>query len=451
MGGASVCTACVAGRYQESAGQSECMPCEAGKYGRGTGSTSASVCGSCQPGTYSATAGASNCTQCRTGQVQPNEGQVSCNDCSLESKIKTNNAAHTFCIDDQALLSTSLIELMFNKGVALALAFIIAAIFLSLSMAIHYMKAKFLSEATGEDGLAGLEIWQVVLKSVLPGFSFGSEVVLIWGLMTEAQGIGGVMLAFRLLHPCTMTIVAIVMFVSDAAYMPERLRKMVRMSRFNEKFVRKNVPLVGMLLLTTGCEVTMVQLMPWQQSRFYEESIGYPCFDLMTVCMVVKTLQSFVSVICQAAYMMIDSDLSDPTMSIQARILFSLSIALSMVTLIMGVMTLSLKYALLRKVADEEEQEAERKRKQEEEGKKRREEEQQEQEESGLEMGDVYGKSNEELAMDSIPNPMHSAALEMVEKQKEEIEKQNEELRVLREENKAQELEICRLKQQLQQ
>ena len=194
----------------------------------------------------------------------------------------------------------------------------IAVIFLCLAVAMHHMKEKYSAEAN-EVVLADLEILQVALKSVLPGFSFGSEVVLIWGLMTEAQGIGGAMLAFRLLHPCTMTIVAIVMFVSDAAFTPERLRKMVRMSRFNEKFVRKNVPLVGMLLLTTGCDVTMVQLMPWEQSRFYEESMGYPCFDMMMVCMVVKTLQSLVSVICQIGYLWKNSDLSDPTMSIQAK------------------------------------------------------------------------------------------------------------------------------------
>merc|ERR1711871_892565 len=175
MGGASVCTACVAGRYQESAGQSECMPCEAGKYGRGTGSTSASVCGSCQPGTYSATAGASNCTACANGHFQSELGQTSCYSCVEYYNDNTlqSNPSGTGCEKStQDVLSTSLIEVMFNKGVALALAFIIAAIFLSLSMAIHYMKAKFLSEANGDDGLAGLEIRQVVLKSVLPGFSF---------------------------------------------------------------------------------------------------------------------------------------------------------------------------------------------------------------------------------------------------------------------------------------
>ena len=64
---------------------------------------------------------------------------------------------------------------------------------------------------------------------------------------------------------------------------------MVRMSRLNEKFVRKNVAPVGLLVLASGCDVTMLQLMPWEQSRFYEESMGYPCYDLMIVCMVVKT------------------------------------------------------------------------------------------------------------------------------------------------------------------
>ena len=156
------------------------------------------------------------------------------------------------------------------------------------------------------------------------------------------------MLAFRMLHPLTMILLICILFIINDANLPERLRNMVRMSRLNEKFVRKNVAPVGLLILASGCDVTMLQLMPWEQSRFYEESMGYPCFDLMIVCMVVKTLQSLVSVICQIGYVWKNSDLSDPTMSTQAKILFALSITLSTVTLIMGVMMLMLKWALLR-------------------------------------------------------------------------------------------------------
>ena len=69
--------------------------------------------------------------RCPTGQVQPNEGQISCSDYALEGKIKTNNAAHTLCVD------LSIVEVMFNKAVALSLAFIIAVIFLALAVATH--------------------------------------------------------------------------------------------------------------------------------------------------------------------------------------------------------------------------------------------------------------------------------------------------------------------------
>ncbi len=49
------------------------------------------------------------------------------------------------------------------------------------------MKEKYLSEVNDE-ALADLKIQQVPLKSVLSGFSFGSEMVLIWGMMTEKRG-----------------------------------------------------------------------------------------------------------------------------------------------------------------------------------------------------------------------------------------------------------------------
>jgi hypothetical protein len=425
-----MCSLCPAGHFQNSTGSAKCLACPSGKYLDRDGANSSSACAPCPAGSYGDKGGLAECSRCPTGQVQPNEGQTSCSDCSLVSKIKTNNAAHTLCVNNPALLSTSVIELMFNKGVGLSLTFTVAVIFLGLAVAMHHMKEKYSSEAN-EEALADLNIQQVALKSALPGFSFGSEMVLLWGMMTEERGFGGTMLAFRMLHPLIIILLTCTLFVSDAAFMPERLRKMVRMSRLNQKFVRKNVAPVGLLVLTTGCDVTMLQLMPWEQSRFYEESMGYPCFDLMTVCMVVKTLQSFVSVICQAAYVMMNSDLSDPTMSIQARILFSLSIALSMVTLIMGVMTLTLKYALLRKVAEEEEE----KKKKEEEEKAKKEAEARQTDASALEIGDLYANNDEEGATDSIQrvaNPLHSAAMDTIAELREENSKLREELRQYR-------------------
>ena len=93
----------------------------------------------------------------------------------------------------------------------------------------------------------------------------------------------------------------------------------------------------------------------------------------------------------------------------------------------MGVMMLFLKYGLLKKIADEEEKKAE-----------------EVHEVPGIEIGDIYQRRNEDLALDGIPNPLHSATVELVEKQKEE-------LNALKEETKAQKQEILRLQQQQQQ
>ena len=150
------------------------------------------------------------------GTGQPAQGQDSCKECALEGKIKTNNEAHTVCIDNKAPLSTTMVIAMFNKGVALSLAFFIAVVFLALAVAVHKMKAKYSSDFPSSNSLASLEIHQVIVKSALPGFSFGSEVVLIWGMMTEARGLGGAMMVFRLLHPITAIV------LTYALYAPKR-------------------------------------------------------------------------------------------------------------------------------------------------------------------------------------------------------------------------------------
>jgi len=157
--------------------------------------------------------------------------------------IKTNNAAHTVCIDNQALLSTSMVVVMFNKGVALSLAFTIAVVFLALAVAVHKMKAKYLlSDSPSTQSLGSLEIHQVALKSALPGFSFGSEMVLIWGMMTEARGLGTAMLVFRLLHPITAIVLTYARYAPKRFYvLPQYFREMVRKVPLHQDFMLKNV------------------------------------------------------------------------------------------------------------------------------------------------------------------------------------------------------------------
>ncbi len=70
----------------------------------------------------------------------------------------------------------------------------------------------------------------------------------------------------------------------------------------------------------------------------------------MHLCLGVKTLQSAVSVICQITYLVSNSNLHDPTTSPQAKALFGLNIAVSMTSVIMGMVMLLLKGSLLTSV-----------------------------------------------------------------------------------------------------
>ena len=87
------------------------------------GAHSSASCISCSVGKYGGVEGLAECSSCPTGQVQPSEGQDSCKECTLEGKIKTNNEEHTTCIDNKALLSTSMVVVTFHTGGALSLAF----------------------------------------------------------------------------------------------------------------------------------------------------------------------------------------------------------------------------------------------------------------------------------------------------------------------------------------
>jgi hypothetical protein len=420
------CTACAAGQYQPKIGSAKCFLCPAGKFLEGEGANSSAQCLPCPAGTYGDKSGLPQCTRCPTGQVQPKEGQESCKECILEGKIKTNNEAYTECIDNEALMSSSVVEAMFTKGVGLSLSFGVAALFVCLAGAMHYMKMGYNKNA--EHKLGALGVPQVVLKSAMPGFSLGSEVVLIMGMIPAAPYLGWAMLAARVLHPCSVFVLTISMFVPDSACLPAYFRNMMLKSPLGQEFTRRKVPAVCVLLLASGCDCTMLQLMPWLESTFYQESMGYPSLDLMLLCMVIKTAQSLVSVICQAIFIFEKSNLDDPLMTTQAKILFGMSIALSAAQLIMGLMMLLVKWSVLKKVDVEEAQD------------------QQSTAAASLELGDLYkapaGGEDGDVQRWSFHNPIHSNAIEMVKKKDEEIQAKDEEIQAKDEEIQAKDEEI---------
>ena len=87
-------------------------------------------------------------------------------------------------------------------------------------------------------------------------------------------------------------------------------------------------------------------MLPWKKSIFYTESKGFPSILLMQLCLGVKTLQSD-EVICQVSYLVSNSNLNDPTTSPQAKALFGINIAVSLTSVVMGLVMLLLKGSLM--------------------------------------------------------------------------------------------------------
>jgi hypothetical protein len=227
------------------------------------------------------------------------------------------------------------------------------------------------------------------------------------------------MLVFRLLHPITAIVLTYALYAPDRFYvLPAYLREMILKAPLHEGFMRMNVPPVALLILASACDVSVLQLMPWKESNFYTQSIGYPSMDLMLICMGVKMVQSLASVVCQSAYLIFNSNLNDPTMSNQARALFGMSIGLSVVTLIMGGLILMLKRALLKKLSEEEGEKAK---------------EMAKRGDSTMELANMYKGKDEEEGMDGsierVANPMHSTAVSRLREDNAELRGENARLK----------------------
>ena len=80
--------------------------------------------------------------------------------------------------------------------------------------------------------------------------------------------------------------------------------------------------------------------------------------------MIIKVVQSLVSVVCQSTYLFMNVDLSDPTVKVTTKILFIGNIGFSFANLTMSLILLVMKQELLATVQEEEDKkEAEKKQK----------------------------------------------------------------------------------------
>ena len=356
----SSCLKCPHGKYQPLIASATCHLCPAGTANSRVGSIRRDDCAPCLKGSYSGS-GARECTNCTLGNYQDKAGQTACMSCKSLGSTMTSTADRAGCVVDQGLealglvAQSSMVEALFSKGAAIYGAVIIAVGFTSLAGLLQYKKE------TNKSKLAVLPRPIVALKSFLPGFTFGSEIFLILGVMEEWPGVGATMLLFRLSH--TVVGAAILLALFGPVSMATRFEFIMEGSttlkkRVDEQYIRENIPFIGMLIVLCLCDVTMLQFMPWKHSKFYTESKGFPCFSVLQVCLVTKALQAFVSAVCQMSFLVANASLSEPTMNAQGKALFILNIVISTLGVVLGLFMLCLKERFLRSVESAEAEEA---------------------------------------------------------------------------------------------
>lgn len=390
------CSSCPTGRYRQDKGAAVCTQCKAGTYNDRTGSISANDCASCLPGKYAGQSGASLCTRCSLGQFQPDAGATECKVCTKEHNdaTMTSNADNTGCIFNEALAGQSVVATLFNKGEAIYGSFIIAAAFLALCAAIHFKREKV-------DTLGQLKREQVVLKSLVPGFSFASEIFLMVAIFQGDPGLASTMLVFRLVHCFTCLALTVAMFSTNATITKALDQIGGQFSKLGEgldqAFLRENVPFFGALILLSMCDCTLLQFMPWKKSTFYTESKGFPTMSTLQLTLSVKAIQTLVSVVCQIQYMSATSNLDNPTTGAQAIALFYMNIAVSLIGIAFGLLTLYMKQKLLQGIEEKEQRE-------------QTEQTHQNNDESAIEMYHIYRtQEQEEGTVSQSANPLHAS------------------------------------------
>merc|ERR1711871_1452682 len=187
-----------------------------------------------------------------------------------------------------------------------------------------YMQLK--REKAPGDSLGQIKRMQVLIKSAPQGFSFGSEMFLIAGMLIEAPHIAAVMIVFRIMHPLTVMYVLLAMFgemtwtkrlVADS----DEWKDLIHLD-----FAEANIPAVGAITVLSLCDVTIVQMMPWKDNDFFKKSTGFPMRSLMHLCLGVESVQSIVSMLCQIIFLCGYHDVNDPLMTAEAKALFGLNI-----------------------------------------------------------------------------------------------------------------------------
>lgn len=194
----------------------------------------------------------------------------------------------------------------------------------------------------------------ILMKSFLPGFSFGSEGFLFMKLLRDAPGIAWVMVSFRSLHFIMGSLLALSLFAGKrvARKVDLLIGNFVDISDLRDEvdleFAGKNVPTMLALVVLQLIDVMLIQFMPWKKSTFYVASKGFPTLKTMKTLYAVEVIQSFGAVTSQLIYLV--NHESRPSSNNQANALFALSITSTVGGLVVAALFFCLKGQLLEKI-----------------------------------------------------------------------------------------------------
>ena len=244
--------------------------------------------------------------------------------------------------------------MIYSNGSAWVGSILIALLFVSGAATLTYYREK---EPTR---LANFSRVEAVYYSFLPGFSFGSWVFLVMTVASDDVGLAVVMCLSRLLHFAGGVVIVLVLFGdksfsdrlrSASAYMKEisKQRKYL-----DDAFTRENVYLVEMISLLSLCDITMFRFIPWTKSEFYRVSEGFPSMTLMNVCLIIKTVETIISVICDISYLALYANSNGvPSEQMQqTQALFVLNIIFGVGTIVMDLLVLCVRRGVLADLKD---------------------------------------------------------------------------------------------------
>lgn len=339
------CQNCPPGRYQQLMGSAKCHACPNGTDNALEQSINKTACLYCAQGKYAREEGMSDCLTCPSGQYASDTGQTECQVCSdIHGPTYTSNTDKTGCVENNALKTNSLTELLFHRGGALYGTFSVAIVFILVAFFVQKKRANY------KGRIAKIGWGRAFGRAMVSGFLTGSEFFLIAVIWLQAPYLGGTMLFFRLIHIGGGMLLIVCIFAQRediVRVLKENVPYFATLGEFiNKGFARKNMSLLCVISFAMTLDLSMLTFLPWKESRFYRESYGMPSMEVMKFYLALTTLHSLISVCCEISYLSFFTYPSGINNDI-ANALFALNITMSVCGVFAGFLQYFLKNELL--------------------------------------------------------------------------------------------------------